>query len=97
MIVQMVLAALASLFLLGTAEIQRPTLARCPQGWSIADGVRRSGEFACSPPLPRTCGEPVEPVIPCPSLPTIHSRVWCPEASEPVVIDHDVVGCLAKR
>jgi hypothetical protein len=97
MIVQMLLASIASLFVLAVAQIHRPSTARCPPGWFISEGIRRSGEFACSLPLPADCGEPVGAERPCPSMPLIHGQIWCAETSEPVMIDHQAVACRAKR
>lgn len=97
MIVHIVLASIASLFVLAVAEIHRPTAARCLPGWSIAEGIRRSGEFACSPPLPAGCGEPFGPERPCPPLPLIQGKIWCGETREPIMIDHQAVACGVKR
>jgi hypothetical protein len=95
-IVQLVLASIVSLFVLAVGAIHRPSTARCPPGWLIAEGIRRSGEFACTLPLPAGCGEPVGPERPCPPRPLIHGQIWCPETSEPMMIDHRAVGCRTK-
>jgi hypothetical protein len=99
MVIQMVLAAFLSLVVMAASEITRPVSARCAPGWAIADGVRRSGEFACSPPVPRNCGEPKGPFerVPCPPLPQIHGQIWCGDDSEPVLVDHQAVACRKRR
>lgn len=71
-----------------------PSSARCPVGWSLHEGVRRSGEFACYGPLsPAGCGEPVGPEVPCRKPEITRSRVHCTGGSIPVVRDHRTVAC----
>lgn len=93
---EVVIAALISLVTLVTGWFERPTSARCPGRWSV-EGVRRSGDFTCHAPLPRGCGEPKGPSKPCPRMPQIEGRLYCGDASIPVVTDAHSVRCIDRR
>lgn len=84
------LIALALAVLLGTAQ--------CPIGWSLHEGVRRTGEYACYGPLePAGCGEPVGPDIPCRKPAITRGRIYCTSGHEPIVVDYRTVGCQARH
>jgi hypothetical protein len=93
---EVVLAALMSIAVLVAGMFERPTVARCPGKWSV-EGVRRTGDFACHAPLPRGCGEPKGPEVPCPRMPRIEGRLYCDGSSIPVVTDAFTVRCIDRR
>lgn len=68
---------------------------RCPPGWSLAEGVRRNGEFACYAPLPKCCGDARGPceAVACPRVEVTRSRIYCTNGTQPIVVDHRTVGC----
>jgi hypothetical protein len=72
-----------------------PPMARCPDGWSLGEGVRRAtGEFACYAPVPRDCGEPKGPYErPCPRSERYYGRIYCTGGKLAIVVDHRTVGC----
>ncbi len=76
----------------------RPSSATCPRGWSLHEGVRRDGSYACWGPLePKGCGEPVGPDIPCRRPPITRGRIHCTGGSVPIVVDERTVGCQARH
>lgn len=75
-----------------------PSMARCPEGWALGEGVRRQGdrigEFACHSPLPKTCGEPGGIYErPCPPGKRLVSRIYCTSGALPIIVDARTVGC----
>lgn len=95
--IQIVITAFVSLIMIAVAAIARPTTARCPRGWNMGDGIRRDGSYACHAPLPRGCGEPVGKFIPCPPVPKLYGRIYCTNGQQPIVINHERVGCQARH
>lgn len=74
-----------------------PSRAQCPVGWSLHEGVRRSGEFACYGPLAERCGDAREYTDPCPKPEITRSRIYCTGGSRPIVVDFRTVGCQRVR
>ncbi len=77
--------------------VSRPSSAQCPRGWSLNEGIRRDGSFACWGPLERGCGEPVGPDIPCKRPPITRGRIYCTGGSVAIVVDERTVGCQARH
>ncbi len=42
---------LLSAIVLTVGAFRTPDHARCPRGWWLAEGIRRSGSFVCRPPV----------------------------------------------
>lgn len=91
--------ALLSVLVLLLADCERPTTARCPPGWSLLEGVRASGEFACfSPAEPRGCGDIEGTNVPCLPRRRIAGRVYCTNNQQAIIGDRwEVVGCQARH
>lgn len=95
--------AIALLVLALVVAILRPSSAQCPPGWSLGEGIRRTGEFACYSPPPRDCGDvrgPFErPCKPSPMWPSKvrRARIHCTGGSIPIVVDERTVGCHARH
>lgn len=71
-----------------------PSRARCPDGFTMHEGVRRDGAYACYGPLePKGCGEPVGPQIPCKPSVITRGRIRCTGGAVPIVVDARTVGC----
>lgn len=74
----------------------RPSRARCPEGYDLRMGIRRSGDFECWPSPPRGslydgAGGYEER---SPQLgPILTGRIYCTGGSEAIVIDERTVGC----
>lgn len=80
-----------SLVVLVGAALTHPTVARCPHGWVVAGGVRRSGSFVCRPDLVGEENDPVQPPG------AIAGRVYCSPGFEPAQTRYgDVVRCQRK-
>jgi hypothetical protein len=74
--------------------ILQPSSARCDRGWSLGEGIRRDGRFACYSPPPHDCGEPRGPYErPCPPARKKYARIYCTGGSVPVIQDERTVGC----
>jgi hypothetical protein len=89
-------AAIAAVVLLLAGVVLQPSSSsgRCPAGWSLGEGVRRTGEFACYSPPPHDCGEPRGPnERPCPTPVKARGRIHCTGGSVPIVVDERTVGC----
>lgn len=90
------LALTLSLCALAAATVCRPQRARCPVGYDLRTGIRRSGSFQCWPqPVgPRdwdgTWQRPERSVQPAG---VVESRLYCTGGSRPIVVDAATVGC----
>lgn len=90
-------AALISAAVLLIADACEPSSARCPPGWTLLEGVRRSGEFACYSPMdPPGCGDLEGTNVPCKKAYRIWGRIWCTNGQEPAIGDRwEIVSCQA--
>ena len=96
MILEQLLLSLVTTLLLVTAAITQQDTASCASGWTLIEGVRRSGDFVCEKAPPITCGEPTGPYenVPCPPAPRYGSKIYCTGGAEPVIDDDGrTVGC----
>jgi hypothetical protein len=75
-----------------------PDRARCEPGWSLHEGVRLDGSYACYGPLkPPGCGDAAGDWKPCQKPEIKRSRVYCTNGHRPIVVDERTVGCQARR
>jgi len=92
-----VVSCLLSICILLSAFITRPVAARCPAGWYVDSGIRRSGEFSCRPqivgdPLYDGAGGYPERGVQPPGR--LRGHIYCTGGSVPIVVDINIVGCM---
>jgi len=91
-----VIGSLVSVLTLCIALVLHPVRASCPLGWHH-DGVRRTGNFACTrnpvgdPEWDGTYGRPDRSVVPPGEL---RGRIYCTGGAVPIVVDDRTVGCM---
>ena len=97
-----------SLLILALSALLRPTQARCPVGYDLRTGIRRSGRYQCWPhpvaplgwrggPIEEwdgTNGRPERSVQPDG---VIEGRIWCGTGVVPIVVDDRRVRCESSR
>jgi len=84
-----------SVLVLGVTSITKPSTARCPKGWSLSTGIRRSGDFSCWP-APVGGNDDVltgrQTAIQPPG--ELRGKIYCTGGTEPIVgYDGVSVGC----
>jgi hypothetical protein len=96
MLIEPFFAIVSVLTILVCCALQ-PTHARCPRGWYLDDGVRRSGVYTCGRDLvgdPNRDGTYGRPDISVKPPGEIWGRIYCTGGSHPIVSDDNVtVGC----
>lgn len=77
--------------LVAAAGVTRPSSARCPDGWWLAEGVSPRGAFACylSDSRDRREWPPIEAA----PLVVIRSRIYCGVVNPAIVVDAQHVRC----
>ena len=92
-------AALLSALLLFVADACPSRTARCPRGWSLLEGVRPTGEFACFTPMdPPGCGDLEGANVPCKPPQRVSGRVYCTNGQQAIIgADGLTVGCQQRH
>lgn len=96
-----ILALFASLLLLVVTSITRPTMARCPDGFYLSEGVRTqplghepTGSFACERPPIGGDSDVLTGTSTARSRPgVLRSRIYCTGSLPIVRSDGVTVGC----
>lgn len=90
------LTLIVGLFVGLVTQCTRPERARCPDGYDVRAGIRRSGDFEC---WPRPVGDPDydgtygKPERGTQSDAIIRGRIYCTGGTQPIVVDYLTVGC----
>lgn len=93
MIVDGIFAVLTAIVFV-IAAFSRPTHARCPRGWWLPEGIRRSGEFTCRPaPVGGDDDALTGRDTATQSPAELSGQIYCTGGAVPVVNGDRVVGC----
>lgn len=71
----------------------QPRAARCPPRWYLSEGVRRSGEYVCHEPLPRSLDDTRDGASQGSDGLRIPGRIYCTGGARSIVVDERTVGC----
>ncbi len=92
------LADFVRLIVLVVMTLMPPQTKRCELGFTLHEGVRRDGNYACwGKLLPVGCGEPEDHPIPCKRPEITRSRIYCTGGSVPVIVNERTVSCQASH
>ena len=92
-----ILLALLAVCVMAMGSLMRPTYARCPDGWYVAEGAPTSGASACrveEPEKPSPCAGKRR----CPDLPDLRPRIpiqiYCTKPTRPVIVERwQAIAC----
>lgn len=101
LMLETILALFVSMLLLVVTSATRPTMARCPSGFFLSEGVRTRplhgdpvGSFACErPPIGGDTDVLTGESSARPQPGVIRSRIYCTGGASPIVVDASTVGC----